>query len=209
MKNLYYQTRYNFRGDRNKVWKAICEFIQKYIPKSSTVLDLGCGYCDFINNINAENKIAVDVNSESKKFCNKNIKFISTKSTNLNSIKNESVDTVFSSNLFEHLNDDEFDYTLKEIHRILTKNGLVIVVQPNFKYSYKDYFDDYTHKKIFSHISLKDAFESKNFTLVKSYPKFLPFTFKSIIPKSYILTKIYLFLPFKPMAKQMLLIFKK
>jgi ubiquinone/menaquinone biosynthesis C-methylase UbiE len=208
MKNNYYKTRYKFSNDRVVVWKAICEYLQKYIGLNKNILDLGSGYCDFINNIQAKNKYAVDLNPESKKFCNTKVTFICSKSHMLNQLKEQSLDAVFSSNLFEHLTDKEIFETLSEIKRILKNNGQLILIQPNYKYCYKDYYDDYTHKKAFSHLSLRDMVESSGFSTVKMCPRFLPFTFKSIFPKSYLLTKLYLSLPIKPLAKQMLLIFR-
>ena len=61
MVSNYFQTRYEFNVGRERVWKAICEYLSKYIPPESSVLDLGSGYCDFINNIRALNKVAIDM----------------------------------------------------------------------------------------------------------------------------------------------------
>ena len=37
---------------RKMVWKVLCkDFFQKYVKKSSTLMDIGAGYCEFINNI--------------------------------------------------------------------------------------------------------------------------------------------------------------
>ena len=37
---------------KNAIWKILCKnFFQKYISKNSSVLDIGAGYCEFINNI--------------------------------------------------------------------------------------------------------------------------------------------------------------
>jgi ubiquinone/menaquinone biosynthesis C-methylase UbiE len=209
MNDEYFKTRYSYDKGRNKVWRAICCDLQKYISPKATVLDLGCGYCDFINNIQAIEKIAVDISTDSKNYCLETVNFYLSPSNKLNFLRHETVDVTFSSNLFEHLEDQILYETLQETFRITAKGGKLILLQPNFKYSYKDYFDDYTHKKVFTHISLADCVRSFGFKLEKSYHKYLPFTFKSLIPKSYWLTRCYLMSPFKPMAKQMLLIFKK
>jgi ubiquinone/menaquinone biosynthesis C-methylase UbiE len=205
----YFDTRYKYNKDRSSVWKAICEYLQFFIKRDGTTVDLGSGYCDFINNINCRNKIAVDVNIESSSYCHPSVKFIKAKAYKVSKIKNHSVDTIFASNLLEHLNDKELDLLLLEFKRILKKGGKIILIQPNYKYAYKDYFDDYTHKKVFSHISIVDFFVSHNFRLIKLFPKFMPFSLKSRLPKSYLLTKIYLHSFFKPFAKQMLVIFVK
>jgi ubiquinone/menaquinone biosynthesis C-methylase UbiE len=210
MNSEYYKTRYSFSKERSKVWKAICEYLQEYIePAKDIVLDLGCGYCDFINNIRASKKIAVDISLESQLYANQDVLFYESSITSLTMIEDESIDVVFASNLLEHLNDDEISKSITEVIRVLRTNGRFIIIQPNFKYCFREYFDDYTHKKIFTHISLSDLLRSYKFRAIKIYPKFLPLTLKSRLPKNYWLTKLYLSLPFKPLAKQMLLIFKK
>jgi ubiquinone/menaquinone biosynthesis C-methylase UbiE len=205
----YYETRYSYDKGRQKVWRAITEYLQKYVKNTDTVVDLGSGYCDFINNICAFRKFAVDINPLGKNFCDTNVDFINSTVNNISSLSNHSVDVIFASNLLEHLDDRELDEALKEFDRILKVGGKIILMQPNFRYAYKEYFDDYTHKKIFSHISLSNYFESKGYGVVKVMPKFLPFSLKSRLPKSYFLTKLYLASFFKPMAKQMLVVLQK
>jgi SAM-dependent methyltransferase len=205
----YYKTRYSYDKGRTKVWIAITEYLQRYIKKTDTVVDLGAGYCDFINNIKATKKYAVDINPDGYKFCEANVEFINSSINHIAKIKHGSVDVLFASNLLEHLDDHQLDDALIEFNRILRQGARVILMQPNYRYAYKEYFDDYTHKKIFTHISLRDFFEANGFRAVMVLPKFLPFSLKSRLPKSYLLTKIYLASFYKPMAKQMLLVLEK
>src|SRR3990167_5718405 len=89
---------------RNEIWKVLCsDFFQKYVGQSDTVCDLGAGYCEFINNIKAKNKIAVDINPDTKKFAGKNVRVIITSSTKLPNKLTNNIDVVFASNFFEHL----------------------------------------------------------------------------------------------------------
>jgi len=204
----YYETRYTLDVGRAKVWRAISEYLQKFIQIDATVLDLGSGYGDFINSIKAGKKLAVDFNPKAKKYCGKGVIFINTSSTDLKEIKNKSVDTVFSSNLFEHLNEEQINETIKEIKRVLRVGGNLVIMQPNFRYAYKNYFDDFTHKSIFTHVSFCDLMKANGLKVVLEKPKFLPLSLKSRLPKSYLLTKLYINSPIKPMGKQMLLIFE-
>lgn len=202
----YYETRFKFDKGRTAVWKAICEFIQKYIPNNSVVIDYGSGYCDFINLINASKKIAIDINPNSKKYCNSNVMFFS----GLKSILNKKIksDVLFMSNILEHLNDKELDTLFEQIPKVINSNARLIIIQPNYYYSYRKYWDDYTHKKAFSHISICDFLNSKGFEIVKVDKKFLPYTMNSVLPKSYFLTKLFLNLPFKFLSGQMLVVAK-
>jgi predicted SAM-dependent methyltransferase len=205
----YYGSRYTFDNGRAKVWKAITEYLQRFVdPHSATVVDLGAGYCDFINHIKAKHKYAVDINEDSRKYCGAGVNFLSEPINALVTFADHSVDVVFASNLLEHLNDAELDSATTEFKRILKPGGRVVLVQPNYRYAYKEYFDDYTHKKVFSHISLNDYFNSRGYETESIEPRFLPFSLKSRLPKSYFLTKLYLYLFYRPFAKQMMLVFK-
>jgi len=72
---------------KNQIWKIICaNFLQKHISKHSTVVDVACGYGEFINNINASKKIAIDLNPEAKNYLNQDVEFKLIRALNLNLI---------------------------------------------------------------------------------------------------------------------------
>lgn len=206
----YYKTRYSPNPGRTRVWRAIINYLERYTGKlSGTVIDIGCGYGDFINNVNAQERYAVDLNPEAASYLADSVKFYSTKVTDLSCIPDSCIDIAFSSNLLEHLSDDELTIAASEFNRILRPSGLFITMQPNFYYAYREYFDDFTHKKVFSHESLVDFFEANKFKLVSMEKKFLPFSLKSRLPKTYFLTRMYLASFYRPSAKQMLGVFRK
>lgn len=204
----YHKTRFKFDPGRVKVWRAITEYLQPYVGLNKAVLDLGAGYGDFINLIKAKKKYALDISPAVKDYISKEVVFINKPSTSLEDVPTNSIDVVFASNLIEHLDRTELDQTMKGINRCIKKEGTLILIQPNYRYAYKNYFDDYTHKAMFSHLSLADAMFEYGFEPTKVVPKFLPLTLKSKLPKSYLLTKLYLNSPIHPLGKQMLLIFK-
>lgn len=206
----YYESRFVFDKGRTKVWKAINEYLQNFIPENASVLDIGCGYGDFINGIKAKNKFAIDLNNKMHEFMSdKAIVFKEQSVLDVFPNEDESLDVIFASNLFEHFNDAELDILIKNVFSKLKRNGILILIQPNIYYAYREYWDDYTHKKAFSHVSLNDFLVSYDFNVIHSKKQFIPFSLKSRLPKSYYLTKLYLFSPIKPMGKQMLMIAKK
>ncbi|MBS3153260.1 class I SAM-dependent methyltransferase [Candidatus Woesearchaeota archaeon] len=205
----YYKNRLSFDSGRDKVWIEVARFLQKYVPKDAVVLDIGAGYCSFINNIKAKEKHALDLYKGFVKYASKEVKPVVGNCTDLSNFKNNSFDVVFSSNLFEHLTQEEAKKTLREVFRVLKSDGRIIVVQPNFRYSYKDYFDDYTHKTIYTDNGLSDLIKRHGFKIIKRENRFLPFSLKSRLPKFGFLIRMYLMSPFKPLAKQMLLIGEK
>jgi len=100
------------------------------------------------------------------------------------------------SNFFEHLDKPSIIKTIKEIRRVLKPKGKLLILQPNFRYCYKDYWMFFDHITPLDDRSLTEILTLNHFQILELKPKFLPYTVKSKIPKSIILLKIYLKLPF-------------
>jgi ubiquinone/menaquinone biosynthesis C-methylase UbiE len=136
MKNLYeesyFQTRFSDAAGRDHVWKVIAEYLSQFIPSNGTVLDLGAGYCSFINNVKAAHKVAVDVYPEFKLRASPDVATEVRSCTDLSCFSNNQFDVVFSSNLLEHLEFEDVQKTLREAKRILKETGRLILLQPNF-----------------------------------------------------------------------------
>lgn len=207
MGNRYFETRYTFISGRKRVWRAITERLQRYIPKESSVLELGAGYCDFINQIIANKKTALDFDESSEQYKGTNVRFV--KGSVLNFVPTEKYDVVFASNFLEHFTVTENEFIMKTVYQALAENGKLILIQPNYYYCYRNYFDDYTHKMVFSHNNIIDFLRANKFRVCFVKRRFLPFSFKSHLPASYVLTKLYLMSPIKPFAKQMLIVAEK
>ncbi|MCS7227689.1 MAG: class I SAM-dependent methyltransferase [Endomicrobia bacterium] len=206
-KNSYFLTRYNYDIRRQKVWQVIAEYLQKkYIPEDSIIIDIGAGYCNFINNIKAKEKYAVDSWEDFIKYANNDVKTYIAECQNLSFLKAEFFDIIFSSNLLEHLSIEDIDKTLDEFYRILKFGGKLILLLPNFRYCYKIFYDDYTHITPLTHIGIKDLLTTKSFKIINLEPRFLPFSFKSNFPINKFVVSLYLKLPFKPFAGQMLIV---
>lgn len=201
----YFETRYAFDPGRAKVWRALCDHLQAEIPRSATVLDLGPGYGDFINQIEAGKKYALDLHEGSKESLAPDVTFIQGSALSI-PLPSGSVDVVFASNFLEHFDDRDLETLFAELRKVLSPKGRLILVQPNYFFAFREYWDDYTHKKAFSHRSIGDFLTAQGFSIQKIEPRFLPFTFKSRLPKSYWLTRLYLALPYRPLAKQMLIV---
>jgi len=193
-----YQLRFN-KGikKRYEIWEVLCrEFFQRYVKSTDTIYDVGAGYCEFINNIQAKNKVAIDINPETKKFAKKNVKVIICSSTKLPKNLSSTGDLVFVSNFFEHLpTKDDLAVTLNEIYRILKKNGKFIILMPNIRYTGAKYWDFLDHQLPLTDRSMIEALELHDFKIIESRPKFLPYTTKSKYPKFLFLVKIYLMFP--------------
>ncbi len=201
------------RAQKNALWKVLCQsFLQRYVSESDVVVDLGAGYCEFINNIRCGRKIAVDLNEETRQYAADDVTVLLEPADALSSIEDATVDIVFASNLFEHLPDKEvLTAVLAAIHRVLRHGGRLLVLQPNIRYAYKDYWDYFDHHLPLSHLSLSEVLLLEGFAIEEVRPRFLPYTVKSRLPKSGLLLKIYLRLPplHLLMGKQMFLVAAK
>jgi SAM-dependent methyltransferase len=201
----YFTARYTYDPGRERVWRAICEYLQPYIPPAAAVLELGAGYCDCINQIRASEKFALDANADVAKYCAPGVTFLHAGAGCL-PLDAASIDVIIASNFLEHLHQAELDALFADIDRVLKPRGALILIQPNMFYAYRRYWDDYTHVKAFSHVSLADFLVSRGFTIAALEKRFLPLTMKSALPKSYWLTRAYLSLPWRPLAGQMLVV---
>lgn len=182
---------------RQKMWILLChDFFQKYVPVDSTILEIGAGYCEFINNIHANRKIALDINPDVRNYAETDVEVIENVSDNIQALSDSSVDIVFISNLFEHLSRDTIVTTIQEIKRVLIPGGKFIILQPNIRYCDRDYWMFFDHITPIDDRALVEVLEINNFLILSDIPRFLPYTTKSNLPKSLFLIKIYLKLKF-------------
>lgn len=201
----YHDTRLAHDPRRDTVWKALWRYYFRHrVRPSDTVLDLGCGYGDFINNVVAKRRIALDLWPGFERHLDKDVEAVVAPVSDLSKIAGASVDFAFASNLFEHVAQDEFAAALASLREKLSPDGSLTILQPNYRYAYREYFDDYTHVSIYSHISLCDFLAANGFEPVEVRPRFLPLTVKSRLPTWSPLIGLYLNSPVKPLGKQML-----
>lgn len=210
-----YRTRFEETGieKKNRVWQVICQsYMQQFVRDDATVMDLACGYGEFINNIRAGKKVAVDLNPDARKFLGKDVEFHNQPATDISGVESGSVDVVFTSNFCEHLpNKDELNKVFQEIHRCLSPGGLFIVMGPNIKYAYREYWDFYDHYLPLSHLSAAEGLMLAGFSMERVIDRFLPFTMKNKTPTADFLIRAYLALPpaWKIMGKQFLIVARK
>ena len=116
---------------------------------------------------------------------------------------------MFASNFIEHLDHDAIDRLLAGIRRVLRPGGNLLLVQPNFRLAPKQYFDDYTHRTIWTDRSLTDLVTAAGLPVVHVEPRFLPLTMKSRLSFGHRLVPLYLRLPYRPLAGQMLVVARR
>jgi SAM-dependent methyltransferase len=202
----YHTTRLVYDKKREILWAALCEYyFSKFIRPDFHVLELGAGYAHFINNVRCASRTAVDLWPQMPDYAAPGVTTRVGSVSDLGFLPDASVDLAFASNLFEHLTQVDFAKTLAQLRQKLKPDGNLIILQPNYRRAYKEYFDDYTHVSVYSHVSLCDFLAVNGFQTIECNAGFLPFSVKSRLPVSRSLIRLYLASPWKPLAKQMLI----
>lgn len=202
----YFDSRFRFDPRREVLWKALCDFyFSALVPPGGHVLELGAGYCHFINNVAAARKTAVDLGPVTAEHAAPGVAVHRGDVTDLSFLEDGCVDFAFASNLFEHLSQADFARCLAELRRKLRPGGQLVILQPNYRLAYREYFDDYTHVSIYSDVSLCDFLQANGYRIAECLPGFLPFSVISRLPVHRHLIRLYLLSPWKPFARQMLI----
>lgn len=196
---------------RATVWRAIAQHLAAHVTPEAHVLELGAGYCDWINNVRAARRVAVDLWPELPKHTAAGVEPLVLDIANgLPALGDATFDVVLASNLLEHFPPDAAAAVVSDMARLLRPAGRVILIQPNFRYAWRRYFDDYTHRSIFTDVSLPALLRAQGFSIVAVKPRFVPYSMQGArIPIANWLVKAYLMSPFKPSAGQMLVIAQK
>jgi len=194
-----YQRRFANQSERrDRVWRILCaDFFQKYIAADASVLDLGAGYGQFINNISAGSKFAMDLNPDARNFVHRDVTLFEQDCSQAWPLTTGSLGVIFTSNFLEHLPDkDAVRRTFAEARRCLSRGGTLICMGPNIRYLAGDYWDFWDHHVPLSDKSLRECLDLAGFETVRSIPRFLPYTMAGgrFIPS--VLIRAYLRLPF-------------
>jgi SAM-dependent methyltransferase len=182
---------------RNRVWRVLTvSFFNRWILPDAAVLDLGCGYGEFINNIQAGRKYAMDLNPDARKYLNPEVQLIEQDCSAEWQLGPNVLDVVFTSNFFEHLPSKAvLKQVLKQIFRCLKPGGRLIAVGPNIKYLPGLYWDFFDHHTILTESSLGEVLEIEGFWLEQVTARFLPYTLVNSPEYPLLLVKLYLAIP--------------
>jgi SAM-dependent methyltransferase len=162
---------------RRRVWQVLVRYFARWIPPNGTVLDLGCGSCEFINQTQANLKYAMDLNPGVVLQAGPDIKVLQQDCSEAWTIDPETLDVVFTSNFFEHLpTKSHLERTILEAHRSLKKGGRMIALGPNIKYLPGPYWDFFDHYLPLTELSLAEVLKKCGFDIELCTDRFLPYT---------------------------------
>jgi hypothetical protein len=195
------------------VWQTLARhYFNRWIKPQDCVLDLGAGYCEFINNVTATRKFALDSNPATVEKAAPGVVVISQEASQPWPLERETVDVVFSSNFFEHLTTRQsLAQCLIEAFCALRRGGRLIALGPNIRFCPDTYWGFFDHHLPLSDRSMVETLEIAGFEIEFVIPRFLPFNMSNGFPYQPFMVRFYLALPFvqRLWGKQFLVVARK
>jgi SAM-dependent methyltransferase len=118
-------------------------------------------------------------------------------------------DGVYVSNFLEHLHDQEaIAAFLEKMHAAMEPGGRIAIMGPNYRYCAREYWDCADHYVALTHVAIAEHLYAAGFEPERIIPRYLPYSFRGILPPSRTLTRLYLKAPFawRLLGKQFLVI---
>jgi SAM-dependent methyltransferase len=183
---------------RNAVWGVLCRcWLGRYISSGDRVLEIGAGYCEFINNIDAGEKVALDLNPQTRQYSAPGVAVYQAAAEEVAGVvPADHFDAAFMSNFLEHCRSrDQVLAVLRGTFTVLRPGGRVLILGPNFRYCFRDYYDYFDHHLPLTEQAVAEALRLCGFELEVVQPRTLPFSFRSKTPSWPWLVRLYLHLP--------------
>ena len=190
---------YRFRGidqeRRQAVWDEIARHIHGLMGSPARVLDPAAGRGEFVNALPGIERWVVDMTEYDEAVLASDVKVVIGSALEVD-LPAGYFDGVFVSNFLEHLTSQaDVARFLTRMRAAMTAGGVIAVLGPNFRYCAKTYFDCADHTLALTHTSVAEHLHGAGFTVRRTIPRFLPYSFRSILPAWPALTRAYLRVP--------------
>jgi hypothetical protein len=214
--DINYERMYEYRfrdvdqAGRQAVWGEIARYVHTRMGSPERVLDPAAGRGEFISAVPAKERWGVDlVRQADLEAAGVRMMISDIMDADLPAAY---FDGVFVSNFLEHLPDQNaVAALLGKLRGAMTPGGRIAIIGPNFRYCAKEYFDCADHTVILSHIAAAEHLHAAGFEVAAVIPRFLPYSFRGLLPPSPRLTSAYLRTPalWRLLGKQFFLIGRK
>lgn len=213
---LNYERLYSYRfravdqARRQAVWQEIARYAHGRMGAPRRVLDPAAGRGEFITAVPALERWGVDLVSQGiPDAAGVNMIIADLMDADL---PDGYFDGVFLSNFLEHLPDQNTVATaLGKLRTAMEPGGRIAVMGPNFRYCARQYFDCADHTVPLTHVAVTEHLYAAGFAITAVTPRFLPYSFRGLLPPSPLLTRTYLRAPalWPVLGKQFLVIARK
>jgi SAM-dependent methyltransferase len=205
---------YRFRdvdqAGREAVWREIARYIYGRLGSPKCVLDPAAGRGEFITAVPATERWGVDMVRQGD-LESAGVKMIISDIMDAD-LPSQYFDGVFLSNFLEHLPDQNgVAAVLAKLFESTKPGGRIAIMGPNIRFCAKEYWDCADHTVALSHVGVAEHVYTAGFEVESVAPKFLPFSFRGLLPPSPQLTRTYLNTPalWRLLGKQFLVIGRK
>ncbi len=198
---------------RSGVWRVLAgEYFSQWVPREARVLDLGCGHGEFINNVVAGWRAAMDLNPDAESLVDDGVSVVIQDCSAPWPDDLRDLDVVFSSNFFEHLPSKEaLRRTLDHALDRLRPGGRLIALGPNIRLTGGDYWDFIDHHLPLTDRSIAELLADVGFEIERVVPAFLPYTMSGGRQPPIWMLRLYLRLPiaWRFVGKQFLVVARR
>jgi SAM-dependent methyltransferase len=202
---------YRFRdvdqAGREAVWREIARYIHGRLGQPKRVLDPAAGRGEFITAVPAAERWGVDLVRQGD-LESAGVKMIISDIMDAD-LPPDYFDGVFLSNFLEHLPDQNgVAAVLAKLFAATEPGGRIAIMGPNIRYCAKEYWDCADHTVALSHVGVAEHVYTAGFEVESVAPRFLPFSFRGVLPPSQRLTRTYLNAPalWRLLGKQFLVV---
>lgn len=213
---INYERLYDYRFQdvdqqrRRMVWSEIARFVHERMGQPQCVLDPAGGRGEFIEAVPATERWLIDAVEQGDDL-DPTIRTIIDDVQNVQ-LPADYFDGIFVSNFLEHLGSQEgiADF-LGQMYRSSQGGGRIAVMGPNFRYCFREYFDCADHVVALTHVAVAEHLHAAGFAIKSVVPRFLPYSFRGLLPPSAKLTRRYLRTPvaWRVLGKQFLVLAEK
>lgn len=192
------------QSGRTRVWEEISAFVHARMGAPRCVLDPAAGRGEFINTVPSAERWGIDLVEQTE--WDPAVRRIIGDALQVD-LPDDQFDGVFVSNFLEHLpTQDTVAHFLARMHATLRPGGVIAVMGPNFRFCAKDYFDCADHVLALTHVAVEEHLAAAGFQDITIVKRFLPYSFRGILPPSAAMTRLYLNMPFvwRVLGKQFL-----
>ncbi len=182
--------------NKNHFWHKskqliVIKIIERYSSKKKGLLDVGCGNGQMLVHLNDYKKTwGIDISARAIKICaKKGINNVKKGSIYRIPFNNNYFDTILLLDILEHTKPQ---HALREISRVLKRNGIIIITVPAYKILWSKWDEIHKHKKRYKAEVLIHELNDAGFSV-----KYISYFFSYLVIPVYIYRKIKYFLPQK------------
>jgi cyclopropane fatty-acyl-phospholipid synthase-like methyltransferase len=186
----------------------IAPHVHSLMGSPQSVLDPAAGWGEFIEAIDAAERVAVDEVDYEQAGRNSGVRRITSRIQDAE-LSADHFEGVFVSNFLEHLPSQvEISEFLERMRSTMKPGGRIAIMGPNYRYCAREYWDFADHIIALTHLAIEEHLYTAGFEPERTIPQYLPYSFRGKLPPSRRLTRMYLRTPlaWRVLGKQFLVI---